>query len=1449
MSNQERAHGTVAILSVVLLASGAISSTATGQRGESLLSVPRSQDDIHQLREAQREISEKSYGIAVTRLHGLLRNARKGLYEVAPRRYLGMRTAVIRTLRELPEAGREAYERLILREAADLLESAFERRNPEDLRTLADRFPTSDAGLMARERLAELWLEAGDGTAATAEYSALLEALPTSSPRRSAVEQRVRASVALASGRVRASGDDEIIALKEETDSPIGWTAYAGGGDGSAQMVLPNQVGRDRAEVPLETPGYQNYFPLIAHAAGGLNGLYFNTGHLVRAFDPISGKVTWDGEGPMVGSWDANNYYDTLGREMLLSTAVSPDIVVAALQVPNQDQARGWNTMSLTFKLPSRRLFAFDRHTGKRLWAHWDHVGGPRTKQFAAHNAPAPPIIEGDTVYVPTDDPTGAIAYYVSAYDLATGEEKWPRTLICSSQNEVNMFGNATTEYTATPLALHEGVLYGTTNLGLCFAVEAATGRVRWCANYPVIGIPSSRRRGESYRPVYFGNNPVIVSDGVMVCTPLDSENVLAFDTTTGKILWKLDWQRQAGNRNNLKWLLGLIGDEVVLSGSGVIAVKLKPGSGTTPDVRQVRRPEQFAGLSSAIARGGVTASHIVHPVSDGISTFDPQGQPLQQEFRITTPGNLVMVDGILVSTRSNRAHVYLDHAALIKQTREIIKSEPDNPAHYLRLATLLRRGNQVSEGIDGARTIALLREGLDAAQRSGMGIETPLFRALATELFNISMLRAENAMTLGLRDKALEILSGARDESHDPEAWIKAQLKILELEEDSPGNYLEALDQLRGAHGDVLYEFPNLGRIQVRPYTLWSSIPRLEDWKTAVERCQELLEHFPDILLGDETGRGYGVRVIRDLIEEHGRDVYIVVEERARQKLEAARDEVAKLRRVDENFPHSVAAEQARQLVLDQAVLSGDLATAAAMVARSGTELSAGMLRRLMYAADREGNLPLARAIGERLLADHSQTSSDFPPDGGKTMAELVTLPNLPTVATVEAHVPSHEVGKPISFRGRTQLEILASADVSGFENDAEPPLYLAAGINTLVAFDVGQSLVDPVFELDTNMRMHWLREGEPLHLAGERLVINEGTGIRAVHYRTGNDFWFHPASQNRVLEVLAVQNGIVHVFSTLKNNADGGRVIGLDIVSGAHLFTLPFAATRATIAPRAFAGDLWILENTEQGQRIEIQRIDGVTGLVRSRFAIPIDIQSELGLNPGRSGVSLTYAQGAMLADEAGIYLCAGGAYTQPVVAAFTHEGDLKWLWKSPSPRASLKLGALHDSGIVLLEWSSGQKAGSRLLVVDRDTGTEKSSVPFAGGTKVLNPRHEPFAPDVLLLEESAQSTSLICYSLTGAGPAFRYDMRQRRLFWRDPVLTDQFLAAPVLDPAGFRMELLVIDLESRDGALPGGEKVRRLPDRGPGFKVAQHGRYILCQTQNGILVYGNEEDAKNR
>ena len=107
------------VLGFILLAAPAGAQDRISDDNKSLFSIPRSQDDIHALRMAQQDIANGQFASAAERLHALLERDRHGLMPTRTGRYLGMRTAVIRTLRELPAAGRQAYEKIAAREAGD----------------------------------------------------------------------------------------------------------------------------------------------------------------------------------------------------------------------------------------------------------------------------------------------------------------------------------------------------------------------------------------------------------------------------------------------------------------------------------------------------------------------------------------------------------------------------------------------------------------------------------------------------------------------------------------------------------------------------------------------------------------------------------------------------------------------------------------------------------------------------------------------------------------------------------------------------------------------------------------------------------------------------------------------------------------------------------------------------------------------------------------------------------------------------------------------------------------------------------------------------------------------------------------------------------------------------------------------------------------------------------
>src|SRR5690606_30843372 len=119
---------------------------------------------------------------------------------------------------------------------------------------------------------------------------------------------------------------------------------------------------------------------------------------------------------------------------------------------------------------------------------------------------------------------------------------------------------------------------------------------------------------------------------------------------------------------------------------------------------------------------------------------------------------------------------------------------------------------------------------------------------------------------------------------------------------------------------------------------------------------------------------------------------------------------------------------------------------------------------------------------------------------------------------------------------------------------------------------------------------------------------------------------------------------------------------------------------------------------------------------------------------------------------------------------------------------------------------------------------------------------------APDVMVFEVSGDELALVCFALDDH-PSFRYDTHKRGMFWGRPVIGPDFLAVAQIDASSIRMVRLVIDPKTRSGMLPGKRRSRALPDRASsarsGSTVRPHGPYTICQTPDGILVLGAEED----
>lgn len=1447
---------------------------ATSQN-DNLFSLTRSQDDIFLLETAIAELANGEHEAAVRRLHELLRLDPVGVVPVAPGRYLGTRAAVVAVLANLSPAARTRYEDFAQREAGALMSTPLDRLSPKQLTRLAERFPTTASGQDALLLLGDRALARGDGLTASAHFRAALDASEIgSSSERRAIEriEVARVLVDPVTALSDTTGAELIDAARAALPSVVpptpGRAAINGGRSGRTPMDEP--IGNPTAfwHSEVRAPGFERRVKgdIALFPVGDLESVFVATGRTLVALDPLGRSIRWESVAPL-RDFDQDQWgqsedddrrptrrrfraspSDTINQDMVLAAAVNEDVVVCALQVPddgaNVDFQGGYRIIS---KIPQRRLFAFSKQTGKILWRHFDEIDGPLTRRFRGQDSCGPPVIAGDTVYAPIYDRSGAIAFSVAAYELATGRLKW-RRLVCSSQQDVNMFGNARMEFAASPLALHRGTLYGSTNLGVAFAVDAGSGRVRWITSYDVVRMPRAMLHGQAERQVYFSNNAPVLADGVVCVTPLDSQFALGMDSETGDVLWRLPYDARIGvAENRVQWLCGAIYDEFILSGAGVVAVKARPDVSFDgrAAARQVVHPDMIAAArrSRLPARPAVTADHVYVPTDNGVLAFDCNGAPHSTRPHIQVngyqPGNLMLVDGAICSLRSRALDVFIDTRALLERSNARIAAAPNDPEALLQLAKLQRSllGDEATLGQQAA-VQTLFRRGLQACIDAGLPAEHPIRAALQRELYVQALKIAQAAVDMEAPD-ASDQLARARDLAPDLDRWIDCQTQLLANCRTDLPRFLAELDALeRKAPAATM---PPPLTMRVPAFVLWQRALATEAGREAVLRWQELLENHADERIGGLTAGSVAERALTALIGSQGRAIYDDVEQRAVLALQAAEDDDA-LQNVTKLFPNSEAAERAGLLLLDRAVANGDLSAACSVMARAirKERQTPGLLRRLQVAALARGNRPLARAVADR-LEQAGDAPSNWQGDEGATFAQasaaaLAASPPPPTIQ--QCGVPRRQISTITPRTRQEYIRMVPNRIALGFARRADAPVYVVAG-SELVAYDVTASAGKVLFSVAVEFLEHVI-------ICGETVVVPDMERLFAVDYRTGKLVWELQFDRPRLIESLGVTRGVLHVSAQPAVPDGKSEILGIEPLTGTELFRRSLDAQR--LKPKPVGEQLLLMAITDAG--VFVERLDAVTGAVVAR----IDCREALG--PGMlqlradSLATRLYPQG-MAGDNRHIYLPVDGRKqdaTRPQMLALNDAGEIAWRWQG-TPGMSLLMAQRRGDKIVIAE-TNDQRTG-RILSLDAADGAERDVVDIGYDAAILNWErswlHNP-APAIVAvgseMERQLHQRQLVCFAVENdqsfAVPLRPTDGDVERV----PLFGDGFVTFGVRPKrAGAPFRLYAIDLQTRRGAFTGSTRDRPVRSRGVPHGMAGVGAYTVLATTQGLIVMGDE------
>src|SRR5262249_20762803 len=182
------------------------------------------------------------------------------------------------------------------------------------------------------------------------------------------------------------------------------------------------------------------------------------------------------------------------------------------------------------------------------------------------------------SVYVAVTDRREQTATDIVCFSAESGAVRWIRYVGAASpdgDNNIGFIGGMQPSVTSPGhfnhrlLSLEEPAAYDQTNLGALAAIEAATGSMRWVASYP------------RQEPSPFGSgserdlNPAVIHEGRVFIAPSDAEAIFAFDSQSGRLLWK---SNRIAEDIKLAHLLGVAKGRLVASGNRVVLFDMKTG-------------------------------------------------------------------------------------------------------------------------------------------------------------------------------------------------------------------------------------------------------------------------------------------------------------------------------------------------------------------------------------------------------------------------------------------------------------------------------------------------------------------------------------------------------------------------------------------------------------------------------------------------------------------------------------------------------------------------------------------------------------------------------------------------------------------------------------------------------------------------------------------------------
>lgn len=370
-------------------------------------------------------------------------------------------------------------------------------------------------------------------------------------------------------------------------------------------------------------------------------------------------------------------FIERSGTGDIPASEADPEQAAAADPQNAARRTRSWSRPSLM-----NRLVAVSSGSGEEVWSRGrtsnpqDLLGGV---EFLA-----PPIERRGALWTPMIDRTDVYLAGLRPTDGSVID----RILLCSLAQTPTFMGQA------APIFADEDVAIVSTNLGGVFAVDLAARELIWAHVYgegpDTLRLRSrvhrGRRRTSDDQSTPFTRqwlpSAPLASGGRVFVTPIDSEELLAFASADGALLWAVP-------ADGASYLMAADAESVWLGG------------------RMLRRVDGRSGETiwehelSAVPTGRavVAGPHVFAPTSEGLVSLDAAAGtvlPSAPEDAPSEPlGHLLALNESIYSVHPTSVHRYPDVERTYARAVEEFEQQPGSPAAALRLAWMeLLRGN-----------------------------------------------------------------------------------------------------------------------------------------------------------------------------------------------------------------------------------------------------------------------------------------------------------------------------------------------------------------------------------------------------------------------------------------------------------------------------------------------------------------------------------------------------------------------------------------------------------------------------------------------------------------------------------------------------------------------------------------------------------------------------------